>query len=577
MGNATPDPIRQALQACRASFVAVILFSLAINLLLLAPAFYMLQVYDRVITSASLPTLLMLTLVVLLLLATVGGLEWVRSQILLRSGSRVDMLLQDRAFEVSFRQAQYTGGSAGQGQALADLATLRQYLSGKGLVAFFDAPWLPIYLLVMYWFHPLFGLMGALSAAVLLAMAWLNARLTRDGVAAASDAGRAADAFLGKNLRNAEVIEAMGMLADIRARWQQRYRDMLGHQLVEGGRAGLLAAISRTFRLAVQSLVLGLGAYLVIRQQITPGLMIAGAILLGRALAPVDNLIGTWRQFVQARLAYRRLASILEQIPPLPQRMRLPELRGEVRAENLSLSPPGNRNLVLRGINFMIEPGESVAIIGPSASGKTSLARAILGIWPVTSGKLRLDGAEAYTWDRAQLGPSLGYLPQDIELFEGSVSENIARFGEVDPDKVVAAAQQAGVHEAILRLPGGYDMQVGTGGGSLSAGQRQRLALARALYGQPQLLVLDEPNSNLDDQGELALIAAIRQQKARGATVLVISHRKTILGAVDKLMVLSGGRLTHFGPKAEVLEALRGADEAATAARRGEGPRVVST
>lgn len=549
--------LEQALHTCRASFVAVLVFSLAVNLLLLAPAFYMLQVYDRVITSASLETLLMLTLVVLLLFATIGALEWVRGQILLRVGARFDTLLQERGFELSFRQALYTSGHAAQGQALSDLASLRQYLSGSALLAFFDAPWLPVYLLVMYWFHPLFGLAGLVSAAVLLALAWLNARLSRGAQAEVGEQAAALEARVQKSLRNAEVVEAMGMMPDLRARWQAGYRGLLARHLSLGGRSGPLSALSRTFRLTVQSLVLGLGAYLVIRQDITPGLMIAGSILLGRALAPVDQLIGGWRQFAQAREAYRRLGELLAQIPPLPDRMSLPAPEGLISAESLSLAPPGTRHLVLRNVSFRIEPGDSVAVIGPSGAGKTSLARAVLGIWPVTSGKLRLDGADVFTWNRAELGPHVGYLPQDVELFEGTVSENIARFGQVDAAAVVDAARQAGVHEAILRLPGGYDMQIGAGGSALSAGQRQRLALARALYGKPSLLVLDEPNSNLDDQGEMALIQALKAQKDRGATVLVISHRKTILAAVDKLMVLSGGGVALFGPKAEVLEKLQ--------------------
>ncbi|GAB3269713.1 type I secretion system permease/ATPase [Parahaliea aestuarii] len=537
--------------------LVVLVFSLASNLLLLTPAFYMLQVYDRVIPSASLPTLLMLTLVALLLFATIGALEWVRSQILSRVGARFDTLLEDRAFEVSFRQALYTSGQSAQARALSDLSVLRQYLSGSALLAFFDAPWLPVYLLVMYWFHPLFGLVGLISALVLLALAVVNARLGRDQQAETGEESASLEAFVLKNLRNAEVIEAMGMLGDIRARWQRRYRALLATQLSRAGRTGVIASLARTFRLAVQSLVLGLGAYLVIEQRLTPGMMIAGSILLGRALAPVDQMIAGWRHFVQARLAYRRFERLLQQIPPLPARMSLPAPSGQISAEKVSLAPPGTRNLVLRNLNFRIEAGDSVALIGPSGSGKTSLARAVLGIWPVTGGNLRLDGADVFTWNRDELGPHVGYLPQDVELFEGSVSENIARFGTVDASAVVEAARQAGVHEAILSLPGGYDMQIGPGGSALSAGQRQRLALARALYGNPCLLVLDEPNSNLDDRGELALIEALKAQKARGATVLVISHRRTILSAVDKLMVLGNGGITRFGPKGEVLEALQ--------------------
>lgn len=544
----------QALASFRPSLLALGLFSLCINLLLLAPAIYMLQLYDRVITSASVPTLVMLTLVVLFLFVTIGALEWVRSQILLRLGLRLQLALDDRVFDVSFREALYTGGRAGQGQPLADLAGLRQYLASPGPNALFDAPWLPVYLFVMYLLHPLFGLAGLFSAAVLVVLALVNARVSRQPLQEVSDATVDSNAFVARNLRNAEVVESMGMLGDIRRHWQQRHYTLLSAHGRAAGGSAVLGSISRVFRLAVQSLVLGLGAWLVIEQRITPGVMIAGSILLGRALAPVDMLIGGWRQWVQARLQYLRLQAALERIPPRRERMSLPAPEGVITAENVSIAPPGKRVMVVRNANFRIDRGDAVATIGPSASGKTSLVRAMLGIWPTTSGKMRLDGAEVFSWDRAELGPHVGYLPQDVELFEGTVSANIARFGEVDPAKVVAAAKLASVHEAILRLPLGYDMDIGDAGSALSAGQRQRLALARALYGSPQLLVLDEPNSNLDDEGERALITALQAEKQRGATIVVISHRNTILAAVDKLMVLREGAVLAYGPKAEVLQ-----------------------
>ncbi|QIB64748.1 type I secretion system permease/ATPase [Kineobactrum salinum] len=566
----------RALAGCRSSLLAVALFSCGINLLLLAPAIYMLQVYDRVITSGSIPTLLMLTLVVLLMFLTIGALEWVRGQILLRLGLRLQLLLDQRVFGLSFREALYTGGKAAQGQALTDLAGLRQYIAGSGPVALFDAPWLPVYLLVLYLLHPLFGLVALVSAAVLLGLALLNANLSRAPLQEAGAASLDSNAFVVKNLRNAEVVESMGMLADVRRHWQQLHYRVLASQTRASARAGLLASVSRVFRLAVQSLILGLGAWLVIDQRITPGVMIAGSILLGRALAPVDMVIGSWRQWVQARLHYQRLQELLSRIPERRQRMSLPAPKGLVAAENVSLAPPGQRFLVVRNASFRIEPGEAVALIGPSASGKTSLARAILGIWPTTTGSMRLDGAEIFSWDRAELGPHVGYLPQDVELFDGSVSANIARFGEIDPARVVAAAKLASVHDAILRLPQGYDMEIGDAGSALSAGQRQRLALARALYGNPQLIVLDEPNSNLDDEGEHALINALRAEKQRGATIIVISHRNTILAAVDKLLVLKEGRVVLYGPKAEVLAKMDTQRSAALARRQAAGSGTTS-
>lgn len=557
-GHSTPLELRDALRSCRHALWAVAVFSGAINLLLLTPAIYMLQVYDRVLTSGSLSTLLMLTLVVLVLYLAIGGLEWVRAQILLRNALRLDVQLEERAFDIAFREALYGSGRGVPGQAMSDLAGLRQYVAGGGPVAILDAPWLPIYLLVMYLLHPLFALAGLLAAVILLALAALNARLTGDLGREAGELSSQSHSGLQRNLRNAEVVEALGMRGNLHDQWQERHLSVLSTQARAGGRGQLLSTLARVFRLSAQSLILGLGAWLVIEQRITPGVMIAGSILLGRALAPVDNLIGNWRQWIDARERYWRLASALQRMPPRPERMPLPAPEGRLQAETISICPPGQKRPVLRGASFSIEPGIAVGLIGPSGSGKTSLVRALVGVWPTVSGKLRLDGAEIFSRDREQLGPHIGYLPQDVELFDGSVSSNIARFGAVDPQQVVAAAQLAGVHEAILRLPQGYDSPIGEAGATLPAGLRQRIALARALYGKPRLLVLDEPNSNLDDAGERALIAALHAEKQRGATILIVSHRNTILAVVDRLMVLKDGVLLLDGAKAEVMQKLSG-------------------
>lgn len=568
-GRGTPAELQQALTSCRQSLGVVAVFSGAINLLLLAPAIYMLQVYDRVLTSGSLPTLLMLTLVVLLLYLAIGGLEWVRGQILLRNALRLDLQLESRAFDMAFRESLYGAGKTAPGQVMSDLAGLRQYVASGGLVALLDAPWLPIYLLVMYLLHPLFALAGLLAALVLLALAALNARLTGRLGREAGELSTQSQTVLQRNLRNAEVVEALGMRGDLHRQWLERHHAVLETQSQGSGRGQAVSTLARVFRLSAQSLILGLGAWLVIEQQITPGVMIAGSILLGRALAPVDSLIGSWRQWVDARERYWRLASALQRMPARPERMPLPPPEGRLEAEAVSIAPPGQNRLALRQASFRIEPGEAVGLIGPSGSGKTSLVRAIMGIWPTTSGKLRLDGAEIFTRDREQLGPHVGYLPQDVELFDGSVSANIARFGEVDAEQVVAAARLAGVHEAVLQLPQGYDTWIGEAGSTLPAGLRQRVALARALYGQPQLLVLDEPNSNLDDAGERALLTALQREKERGATILIVSHRNTILTVVDKLMVLKEGSLLMFGPKRDVLARLSAATPAGGASGGG--------
>lgn len=560
--------LEAVLHACRSSFFSVGLFSMFINLLMLVPAFYMLQVYDRVVTSGSIPTLVMLTLVMLLFMTTMGALEWVRSRIMVRVSTRIDTLLGSRLYDASFKQALYTGGMQANAQPLNDLTGLRQFLTGNGLFAFFDAPWVPIYIAIMFMFHPWFGIVAILSVIVLSTLAVVNEKVTSKMLAEANKENMAATQFTNKNLRNAEVVESMGMLGRIKDRWQEKNRKVLALQGIASDRAGILTSMSKTTRLIVQSLVLGLGAYLAVQQEISPGLMIAGSILLGRALAPIDQMIGVWKQFVSARSQYQRLNDILAKVAEEPERMSLPAPKGALSAENVMVAPPGTKTPVVKGVSFQVAPGDMVGVIGPSAAGKSTLARAILGIWPTLGGKMRLDGADIFNWKRDELGPHIGYLPQDIELFEGSISENIARFGEVDSKAVVKAAQMAGVHEMILRLPEGYDTVIGATGGALSGGQRQRIGLARAIYGNPKLVVLDEPNSNLDDQGEAALAVALQNLQEMGATVFIITHRASVLSQVQKLMVMREGVLAMFGPRDQVLAELNKASRAAAPAAK---------
>ncbi|MBV2135002.1 type I secretion system permease/ATPase [Pseudomonas sp. MAP12] len=553
--------LRAALHTCKGSFIATGFFSLFVNILMLVPTFYMLQVYDRVIASGSESTLLMLTLILVLLLATMGALEWVRSRIMVRISTRLDILLGGRLYNASFKQALYSGGMNASAQPLNDMTGLRQFLTGNGLFAFFDAPWLPIYLALMFMFHPWFGWFALLCAAILIALAYANERLTSQTLKNANQENLAATAFTNKNLRNAEVVESMGMLPQLRRRWQERNNRVLELQGVASDRAGTITSLSKTFRLLVQSLILGLGAYLSLEQEISSGMMIAGSVLLGRALAPIDLMIGSWKGFISARGQYERLNDLLGKIAAEPERMSLPTPAGAVTAEALMVTPPGAAQPVIRGLNFSVVPGEAIGIIGPSGAGKSTLARALLGIWPASHGKVRLDGADVFSWKRDELGPHIGYLPQDIELFEGTISENIARFGTVDPAAVVEAARLAGVHELILQLPQGYDTRIGASGGTLSGGQRQRIGLARAAYGKPRLVVLDEPNSNLDEQGECALTLALQQLKADGTTLFVITHRTNILVAMDKLMVLRDGAQVMFGPLGQVLAELQKAQQ----------------
>ncbi len=551
-----PDSeLAQAIRHCRQSFQSAAIFSLFINLLMLLPAIYMMQVYDRVLGSSSTSTLLMLTLLAVVLFAMLGALEWIRSQILIRVSTRFDLLLNERLYRVLFRQALVSGGKSST-QPLGDLLVLRQFLTGNGLFAFFDAPWLPVYIGLLFLFHPSFGVVAILSAVLLILLAVWNERATHDDLEQANKVSVESANITARNLRNAEVVHALGMLPDLMSRWKEKQQRLIMLQAVASEKAGLIAALSKTYRITIQSLILGLGAWLAIDKQISPGLMIGGSILLGRALAPIDLMIGSWKQFLSARTAYERLNTLLAQFPPEAERMPLPPPTGELRAEQAVVFPPGSKVAVLKGLNFAIPAGTFVALIGASASGKSTLARALLGIWPTSNGAVRLDGADISQCDRSILGAHIGYLPQDIELFDGTIADNIARFGERDSEKVVAAAQAAGVHEMILQLPQGYDTEIGGTGGMLSAGQRQRVGLARALYGEPVLVILDEPNSNLDDQGELALARALSELKQRGCTVIVITHRLGILSLVERIMVLNEGVLVLDGARDEVLAKL---------------------
>jgi len=543
------------MQDLRGLFLGAGAFSIAINVLMLTPALYMLQIYDRVLASRNETTLLMLTLIMLGLFALEALLESVRARAMIRGSAALDLRLGPQVFDAAFQHTlRGRGGNAGQ--ALGDLGHIRQFLTGKGLFAFFDAPWTPVFLLVIFLLSPWLGLFALLAALVLLALAWINERATAGPLGDASKEAQTASHFASSNLRNAEVIEAMGMLGALRQRWQQRQSRMLVQQALASDRAASVGAYTKFLRMAFQSGVLGLGALLVIDNQLTPGGMIAASILLGRALAPVDAAIGHWRGLVAARGAYTRLNELLQAHPAAPERTALPRPQGLVLAENLVVAPPGVRQPVLKGIKFGAAPGMLVAVIGPSASGKSTLARALVGVWPPLSGTVRLDGADVHQWDKAELGPWVGYLPQDVELFEGTVAENIARFGAPEDDKIVQAAQRAGVHEMILRLPQGYETPIGEGGTALSGGQRQRIGLARAMYGDPALIVLDEPNANLDEAGDAAFVEALREMKRENRTVFVMTHRLNVLSVVDALMVLANGSIQAYGPREAVLKSL---------------------
>lgn len=550
------NEIQQALSGFRRTFYTVGAFSAITNLLMLVPSLYMLQVYDRVLGSRNEITLLMLTIGMLGAYVLMSVLELLRSFVLVRVGAKFDMTLNKRVYSAAFEEnLRRSGGNAGQ--SLNDLTSIRQFLTGNALFAFFDAPWFPVYLLVIFAFEPWLGLFALCGTIVLVILAYINEVVSKKPLSEANSMAIAASTLATNNLRNAEVIESMGMLPNLMARWFKLHTRFLTLQAEASEKAGSVAAVTKFVQVSLQSLVLGFGALLVLEGRITSGMMIAASILVGRALAPVQQVIGVWKSLSTVRSAYERLSKLLEENPARPAGMPLPKPQGKVFIEGVSASPPGVKVPVLRGVSFGVLPGDVVGVIGPSGSGKSTLARLLVGVWPATLGNVRLDGADIYQWNKAELGPHIGYLPQDIELFGGSVSENIARFGTVDPEKAVDAAKRAGVHDMILHLPQGYDTLLGDGGAGLSGGQRQRLGLARAMYGDPSLIVLDEPNSNLDEVGEQALLLAINDLRQRGKTIVLITHRTNIIGATTKLLLLRDGVAEMYGPTQQVLAALQ--------------------
>ena len=554
--KAPQNELAQVLVSFKKTFRNIGVFSAVINVLMLMPAIYMLQLYDSVLSSRNEMTLLMLTLIMLGAYAFLGALEYVRSFILIRVGAQLDMKLNKRVYTAAFEECLKKGDS-NAGQALKDLTNLRQFLTGNALFAFFDAPWFPIYLTVIFLFHPALGIFALFGTAVIITLAYINEKISHQPLSEANSMAVASTNVASNNLRNAEVIEAMGMLPNIQSRWYKLHSRFLNLQAEASEKAGMVTAISKSFNIALQSLILGLGALLVLENSITPGMMIAGSILFGRAVAPVQLLISVWKQIGSTRSAYERLVKLLELNPAREAGMALPKPQGAIAIEAVTAIPPGAKVPAIKGLNFSLAAGEVLGIIGPSGSGKSTLARLLVGVWPAAAGKVRLDGADVYLWNKDELGPHIGYLPQDIELFAGTVSENIARFGEIDADKVILAARRAGVHDMILKMPEGYDTLLGDGGAGLSGGQKQRIGLARAMYDDPSLIVLDEPNSNLDDVGEQALLAAIIDLRKRGKTIVLMTHRTSILGATTKLLLLQDGTAKLFGPTNQVVEALK--------------------
>ncbi|MEA3193573.1 MAG: ATP-binding cassette, subfamily type secretion system permease/ATPase [Betaproteobacteria bacterium] len=543
--------MRELTARFRPFFLFAGVFSLAINLLLLAPTLYMLQVFDRVLASRSEETLVVLSIATAVALLAMSLLEALRSRLLAAAGAALDRKLGPPVLEGLLAQAAKAGGGE-YVHGLRDVATLRTVLTGQGVLSLYDVPWLPLFLIIIFLFHPLLGVVAVAGALVMGLLAIMNERMTREPLERAQAQARRAGRLIDANLRNAEVTAALGMLPAVTRHWMAMNDTALRSQMQATNLGGSFTAATKFMRQFIQIAMLAMGAWLVVDQHVTSGIMIAGTILLSRALAPVESLIASWRGLVEARSAWARLSKLLEN-DSSALTTKLPEPKGALKVERAVFGIKGVERPILRGVSFDIAPGEMLGVIGPSASGKSTLARLVVGVWKPSSGVVRLDGADVAAWPRGDLGPYVGYVPQDVELFGGTVAQNIARMGEPDAAKVVQAAQSAQVHELILRLPKGYDTEIGDGGSSLSPGQRQRIALARALYGTPRLVVLDEPNANLDREGEEALLGVLQRLKKEAVTVVLVAHRPSLLVSADKLLVLREGNVDLFGSRAEVM------------------------
>lgn len=564
MMTSRPSPLNAALARCRMAFVGVACMSALVNVLYLTGSFFMLEVYDRVIPSRSVPTLVGLCVLALILYAIQGLLEAIRTRVLVRIGMALDEAVSGRVFDATVR-APLKGGVGGDGgMPLRDLDQLRAFLSGGGPSALFDLPWMPVYLAICFLFHPLIGVAAIGGMLVLVAVTLLNDRATRQPTLLSAVHAQQRSVLAEVSRRNAEALAALGMRGRLGLRWALVNRDYGLAQQRASDAVGGFGALSKVFRTALQSGVLALGAWLVIHNEATGGIIIASSILVSRALAPAELAIAHWKGFAAARQSWRRLSELFAHLPEARQPHPLPAPARTLTVEALGVVPPGARRIVVQEASFGLSAGQGLGVIGPSASGKSSLARALVGIWTPVRGQVRLDGAALDQWSSEALGPHLGFLPQEVELFPGTVAENIARFEDgADAGRVIAAARAAFVHELILRLPEGYDTRIGENGSGLSAGQRQRVGLARALYGDPFLVVLDEPNSNLDAEGEAALTEAIAGVRRRGGICVVIAHRPSALAALDMVLVMADGRVQSFGPKDEVLKhVLRGAGPA---------------
>ena len=554
--NQPNDIVKFALRATRPALITAVVFSFFINVMALAAPLYMLQVYDRVLVSRSVPTLVVLTLLVAFVYAISAALETLRSKVLIRAGVLFDRIANPDVFR-AVQRATLLQPSPRHVQSLRDIDTIREFFTGAGLLAFCDFPWVPVYVVASFALHPIYGVLAVGGAIATFILAAANEYLTRAPLNKATHEAMTASNNAVATFRNSEVLQAMGMVEAIRSRWSKHHEGTLGWQAEASNRGGLVLSITKFIRMLLQSLILGVGAYLVIQREVSPGMMIAASIIIGKALAPVEIAISQWKSFSNMRDAFRRVNGLLAALPVQSSRMKLPTPTGQLSIEGVTAAAPGRKVPVLMNVSMAIPAGATVGVIGPSAAGKSSLARVMVGVWPIAAGAIRLDGSDLSHWNTEELGSHVGYLPQDVELFSGTIAENISRFSTSSTEQdIIAAAQMAGVHEMIQHLPDGYNTYIGDNGQALSGGQRQRIGLARALYGLPALIVLDEPNANLDAQGEQALLLALEALKQAKRTVVLVTHKTNVLSVTDYIVVMNNGQIQTAGPRDQVLAAV---------------------
>jgi ABC-type branched-subunit amino acid transport system ATPase component len=562
-------PLESILHQCRRAFYLAFMITAIVDILGIVPMLYMMNVYDRVISARSGATLISLTLLVIALYIFWSAMEWIRSRLMVRLSLRIDWDLSSEVFDASFRR--YVGRkNVDMHQLLGDLTTLRQFLTGNGVLTLMDAPFGIVFIVVGALFHPYLAIFAVVASVLMLIVTYMTQKVTSPILKVANESNAAAARVASNSLRHAEATLALGMMGAVRQRWYNQHRHYLQNQVNASEASGLMGGVSGFLSKALPSLQMALGAFLAMEGLITGGMVIAASMLISKAVSPIQKLLANWKDIVSARQSYDRLNALLEADIKLDSHMKLPALTGKLEVNNAAAVPPGHNKPVLVDIKFSVEPGQAVAVVGPSAAGKTCLVRMLIGVWKPASGSVRLDGVEISDWSHDEVGPQMGYVPQEIDFLDGTVAENIGRLGEIDPDKVVAAARMIGMHETILSFPQGYDTPLGETGFALSGGQRQRLAIARALYGTPKYIVMDEPNANLDETGESVLAQTIDALKKQGCSVIITTHRPRLVGVVDKLLVLRNGRQVGFGSADEMINAVRNLQVVNTAAQQKE-------